>query len=239
MLTQTLHCAHCGSEHLYSNGHAKNGKRRYQCQDCKKYGRQDPGSNAYDEKTKALILAAYRERPSLRGLRRVFGVSRNTVSAWLKKASSAWLKKASHLPPLERTLLPAQKGEPLELDELWSFVGRRQRKRGVWLALCRRTRQVVAYAIGDRGQKTCRLLWERTPPAYKAGVVFTDFLRRPASELGRLPEGAAAGAASGDRQGRGPDEPHHPTKASSASTTSSVSGWRGSCGGRFRSRRRT
>ena len=73
---------------IYSNGHAKNGKRRYQCQDCKKYGRQDPGSNAYDEKTKALILAAYRERPSLRGLRRVFGVSRNTVSAWLKKSQS-------------------------------------------------------------------------------------------------------------------------------------------------------
>ena len=78
----------------------------------------------------------------------------------------------------------------------------------MWLALCRRTRQVVAYAIGDRGQKTCRLLWERIPPAYKGGVVFTDFLRRPASELGCLPEGAAAGAASGDRQGRGPDEPH-------------------------------
>ena len=45
----------------------------------------------------------------------------------------------------------------------------------MWLALCRRTRQVVAYAIGDRGQKTCRLLWERIPPAYEAGVVFTDF----------------------------------------------------------------
>jgi transposase-like protein len=88
MLTQTLHCSHCGSDHLVSNGHAKNGKLRYQCQDCKKYGRQSPGSNAYDEKTKALILAAYQERPSIRGLRRVFGVARNTVAAWLKKSQS-------------------------------------------------------------------------------------------------------------------------------------------------------
>lgn len=86
MLTQTLRCAHCGGERLYSNGHAKNGKLRFQCQDCQKYGRQDPGSNAYDETTKALILAAYQERPSIRGLRRVFGVSRNTVAAWLKKS---------------------------------------------------------------------------------------------------------------------------------------------------------
>ena len=86
MLTQTLRCTHCGSEYLHSNGHAKNGKLRYQCQDCKKYGRQNPGSNAYDEATKALILAAYHERPSIRGLRRVFGVSRNTVATWLKKS---------------------------------------------------------------------------------------------------------------------------------------------------------
>ena len=96
MLTQTLRCTYCDSTRLYSNGHSKNGKRRYQCQDCKKYGRQDPGSkkygrqdpgsNAYDERTKALILAAYHERPSIRGLSRVFGVARNTVAAWLKKS---------------------------------------------------------------------------------------------------------------------------------------------------------
>ncbi len=89
MLTQTLRCSHCGSEKLVSNGHAKNGRLRFQCKDCKRYGRQDPGSNAYDENTKAVILAAYHERPSLRGLTRVFGVSRNTVSAWLKKSQPA------------------------------------------------------------------------------------------------------------------------------------------------------
>ena len=86
MLTQTLRCSHCGSDQLISNGHAKNGRLRFQCKDCKKYGRQNPGSNAYEEQTKELILAAYHERTSLRGLTRVFGVSRNTVSAWLKKS---------------------------------------------------------------------------------------------------------------------------------------------------------
>ena len=86
MLTQTLRCTHCGSADLHSNGHAPNGKLRFQCQGCHKYGRQDPGSNAYGPDTKALILSAYHERPSLRGLTRVFGVSRNTVSTWLKKS---------------------------------------------------------------------------------------------------------------------------------------------------------
>ena len=86
MLTRTLHCSHCGSDNLISNGHAKNGRLRFQCKDRKKYGRQDPSGSAYDENTRAVILAAYHERPSLRGLTRIFGVSRNTVSTWLKKS---------------------------------------------------------------------------------------------------------------------------------------------------------
>ena len=71
----------------------------------------------------------------------------------------------------------------LELDELWSFVHRRRNKRWVWLAQCRRTRQIVAYAIGGRGQKTCRLLWRRIPIAYKKSVLYTDFWRAYAKVL--------------------------------------------------------
>jgi len=36
----------------------------------------------------------------------------------------------------------------LELDELWSFVLKKANKAWIWIALCRKTRQVVAYAIG-------------------------------------------------------------------------------------------
>ena len=40
---------------------------------------------------------------------------------------------------------------------------------------CRRTRQVVAYAVGDRGVRTCRLLWERVPRGLRHALTFTDF----------------------------------------------------------------
>ncbi len=63
----------------------------------------------------------------------------------------------------------------LELDELWSFVLKKARKRWAWLALCRSTRQVVAYAIGNRGGATCRRLWERIPKAYRVGCCYSDF----------------------------------------------------------------
>ncbi|QIO10377.1 IS1 family transposase [Acinetobacter lanii] len=42
-------------------------------------------------------------------------------------------------------LLDAHPTDVLELDELWSFVKARRHKVWTWIALCHRTRQVVAY----------------------------------------------------------------------------------------------
>ncbi len=63
----------------------------------------------------------------------------------------------------------------LELDELWSFVLKKTNKAWIWIALCRKTRQVVSYAIGDRSEKTCRCLWEAIPSVYRTGHCYTDF----------------------------------------------------------------
>jgi transposase-like protein len=78
-------CRHCGSDHLVRYGIAPNGKQKYRCRTCGKQSRANPGSNAYPDARKDEILRAYEERSSLRGLERTFGVSRNTISAWLKK----------------------------------------------------------------------------------------------------------------------------------------------------------
>jgi insertion element IS1 protein InsB len=63
----------------------------------------------------------------------------------------------------------------LELDELWSCVAKKTDQAWIWIALCRSSRQVVAYAIGDRSQTTCRRLWEAIPAAYRTSHCFTDF----------------------------------------------------------------
>lgn len=71
------------------------------------------------------------------------------------------------LPAFEDTLLPGEKGDVLELDELWSRVQKKTRE--VWLkvALCRRTRQVVASTMGDRSQKGALSRREHMPPDYR------------------------------------------------------------------------
>jgi transposase-like protein len=85
MVTITLRCQHCQSERLVRNGLTPDGRQRYLCRDCFKRSREQPRSNAYTEQEREQILRAYDERSSLRGLTRTFGVSRNTVTGWIKK----------------------------------------------------------------------------------------------------------------------------------------------------------
>jgi len=89
------------------------------------------------------------------------------------------LKKTAKLPALSETLLTPDakdvEASILELDELWSFVFKKRNQAWIWIALCRKTRQVVAYAIGDRSKETCRKLWESIPEAYRVGHCYSDF----------------------------------------------------------------
>jgi len=85
MVTQIVSCYHCGGNDVILFGF-QNGRQRYRCRACGKTSRENKGSNAYDPARKAEILAAYHERGSLRAMRRIFGVSPNTVMAWLKKS---------------------------------------------------------------------------------------------------------------------------------------------------------
>jgi len=93
--------------------------------------------------------------------------------------SAVGSKKESTLPDLSTTLVAPDPQDPeataLELDELWSFVLKRANKRWIWIALCRRTRQVVAYVIGDRSQASCQKLWQKIPSAYRSGHCYSDF----------------------------------------------------------------
>ena len=123
--------------------------------------------SGYSPEQKETILRAYRERMSLRGIQRVFGVWRTTVLRWLKQL-------IERLPTLPETLLPAQAEDVLEMDEMVSFVAEKWFKRWLWLAMCRRTRQIVAYAIGDRSETTAQKLWQAVPEGYRGCPVYTD-----------------------------------------------------------------
>jgi transposase-like protein len=86
MSTRTANCCRCDSTNTIRHGYTAKSKQRYRCHDCGRCFVEDPASPAYDPARKEEILRAYHERTSLRGVSRIFGVSRNTVTGWLKKS---------------------------------------------------------------------------------------------------------------------------------------------------------
>ena len=77
-------CTKCGSLDIVKNGQTKKGKQKFLCRECNAYGTLNPEVK-YSAERKEEILQAYHERASLRGIHRIFGVARQTVSGWLKK----------------------------------------------------------------------------------------------------------------------------------------------------------
>jgi insertion element IS1 protein InsB len=63
-----------------------------------------------------------------------------------------------------------------ELDEWWSLVLKTANDSWMGMALCRKRRQVVAYAVGDRSKKTYQRWWEAIAAGYRQGHGFTDAL---------------------------------------------------------------
>lgn len=166
--TETIHqCHFCDSTNIEKNGTDYKGKQKFHCLDCGKYGTLNPTAR-YSEAKKAEILRAYQERSSMRGVKRIFGVTYRTLKRWLLEADQ-------QQPSLPETLVDPEPDDVLELDELWSFVYRKSNKQWVWIVLCRRTRQVVAFYVGDHSDDSCRRLWEQVPEAYKQCHSYSDF----------------------------------------------------------------
>ncbi len=83
-------------------------------------------------------------------------------------------KKAESLECFVETLLPAKVGDIIELDEQWSFVQSKKTQYWLWVALCRRTMQVVAYHLGKRTIESFDLFYEKIPAESAACLSKSD-----------------------------------------------------------------
>src|SRR2546421_896138 len=167
--TMTHVCRVCRSTNIVKNGTNRCGNAQYHCKDCGTY-RVLMSKQAYSETEQQTVLRACLERCSLRGVARIFAMARQTIAGWVKA-------HVQNLPEVKETLVPATPDDVLELDEIWSFVRKKDQARWLWTAMCRRTRQIVAFAIGDRSKATCLRLWQAIPHEYKHCHTFSDFWR--------------------------------------------------------------
>jgi IS1 family transposase len=102
------------------------------------------------------------------------------------------------LRPIGATILPTATRPEIEIDEPWSYVGKKSQVVWHWVAVERATKRVVGWAVGDRSAATCRKLWASLPADYrKRGIFYTDayFIYRqvlPASRHRPRPKGHGA-----------------------------------------------
>jgi insertion element IS1 protein InsB len=60
----------------------------------------------------------------------------------------------------------------VEADEMSSFVQKKVNKQWIWLAIDAKTRQVIAFHVGDRSRKSAKQLWAKIPQAYRQHATF-------------------------------------------------------------------
>jgi insertion element IS1 protein InsB len=164
-------CPQCQSPKYKKNGHIHNGKQNYQCKDC---GRQFVDCFAHDlvsDDTRALIERLLVERISLRGICRAVGVRLKWRLGFLVQCFEA-LPDHLHVEPLTCHQDVMIQRLAVEADEMASFVQKKANKQWIWLAMDAKTRQVMAFHVGDRSRKSAKRLWAKIPRAYRQHAMF-------------------------------------------------------------------
>jgi IS1 family transposase len=111
------------------------------------------------------------ERISLRGICRAVGVTLKWLLGFLVQCF-ATLPDHLHVQPISYTHDVLMQRLEVEADELASFVQKKAHKQWVWIAMDAKTRQIIAFHVGDRSHTSAEHLWAKIPQAYRHHATF-------------------------------------------------------------------
>src|SRR5713101_6911585 len=164
MILQVLHCPHCQGTDIVRHGQTRQGKQRYRYREQRCAGRTFLLDYTYagqspDVKRQSVDMAM--NASGIRDTARVLHVSPNTVIKELKKkepdlqlvnqAVLAYL----HPEQVEVAIcradeLDQRRGLSSELDQMWSYVGKKAEPRWLWHAIDHQSGTVEWYRVGIR-----------------------------------------------------------------------------------------
>jgi len=165
-----------GESKIVKNGSLTNGKSKYKCKSCARQLVENLRKGAISEETKELIDKRLLERLPLAA---ITGVSEQWLQSYVNKKYEEVQKKVKDV-------------YIVECDEVWSYVGNKDNKQAIWLAIDQDTGEIVGVAIGDRSHYDrgaimefvagnlspvqCLEFVERCRELYRfLGCVFNDF----------------------------------------------------------------
>lgn len=164
-----MNCPRCESAKIIKYGKTHYDKPRFKCQDCGRQFVENPTRQPIDEFTRNLIDKLLLERLSLAAIVRVTGVS----ARWLQNYVN---EKYENTPQEVKITQKKSRKLTIQLDEMWSYVGNKDMKKWIWLAIDADTREIVGAYIGDRSRRSAKKLWLSIPAVYRqCAVCYTDF----------------------------------------------------------------
>jgi insertion element IS1 protein InsB len=164
-------CPRCQSAKYKKNGHIHNGKQNHHCHDCGRQFVQCCAQYRIADDRRALIERLLLERISLRGICRAVGVGLKWLLGFLVQCFEA-LPDHLHVQAVTCTRNVVIQRLEVEADEMASFVQKKANKQWIWIAMDAKTRQVIAFHVGDRSRRSAKRLWAKIPQAYRQHAMF-------------------------------------------------------------------
>jgi insertion element IS1 protein InsB len=130
-------------------GRQKNGAQKLYCGRCGKYSQVTYRYTACCQDTSIIIRGLVCEGVGIRSIGRILQIGINTVVRRIVKMTDSIVAPKSEL------------NAAWEVDELWTYIGRKDNEYWIAYALNRQTRQVVDFIIGKRTKATLKELIDR------------------------------------------------------------------------------
>ena len=164
-------CPNCASDQVTRSGKSRRGEQRYRCRawDCKtvtfmlryRYRAYEPG-------VKEQVVDRALNGRGVRDTVGVLKISKGTVLSPLKKADTPVKVHPGYWPePGEaqnRDVSLGRVEREAELDEPWSYVGKKSNPRWLWYAIDHATNTVLAYTFGRRQDEVFKELKDLLKP---------------------------------------------------------------------------
>lgn len=157
-------CPHCKSKAIIKNGFTKNRKQQFYCKNCNKRSIDFYTNKSYMVKNE-LIIKCTKEGLGIRSTARILQISTTTL---LKRIVT--IANKINTPKIDENKI-------YEVDEIRSFLKRKDNLIWIVYALERKTKKVVSFLIGKRAKRTL-LYVINSLTLSKPKAIYTDGLRQ-------------------------------------------------------------
>lgn len=150
MCFEEITCPRCSSKNIVKNGRTSNKKQKYLCKDCRRQFITDYTYQGCRKEIRSLIVPMTLNGSGIRDITRVLGISINTVLKEIRLEASKAVEEK-----LPKRILE------VEIDEMWSFIEKKENQSWLWYAFDARRKKVLAWVTGDRTDQSCKRLLEK------------------------------------------------------------------------------